>query len=478
MRERLEIFPGLIGGIEKELKGFHTISVLPMPDNRRVQGNATPNQSADNIEDALWRLKINDNQEGGGVGQSAAYPDRPGEPDCHYYLKTGLCGYGSNCRFNHPNYVSQGAPYNCELPERVGQPDCGYYLKTGTCKYGSTCKYHHPRDRRGAGPVSFNILGLPMRKEEKECPYYMRTGSCKFGVACKFDHPEPRSVGTVVPVAGSGAYGSMGSTVLPSSGLPYVGGLPAWSLPKMSYVSGPRMPALPPYMPVVISPSHGVVPAQGWNTYMGSIDPVSSNGSSSVLNSNFIYNSPSLAESGSSAQVHASSTSITNLPERPDQPECRYFMNNGTCKYGPDCKFHHPKERMAQSVANQSGLPLRPGQAVCSYYTMYGHCKFGSTCKYDHPVVAHPYNYTLSFPNVSMLDSSVLNYPRSWSAAHSSDTSPPKLSKFPDWVQKHDATSNKNDNSDTKTSEDSPEQSGSSPHSTPPSTEPLHDQSG
>lgn len=39
-----------------------------------------------------------------------------------------------------------------------------YYLKTGTCKYGSTCKYHHPKDRNGAGPVSFNILGLPMRQ--------------------------------------------------------------------------------------------------------------------------------------------------------------------------------------------------------------------------------------------------------------------------------------------------------------------------
>lgn len=74
-----------------------------------------------------------------------------------------------------------------------------------------------------------------------------------------------------------------------------------------------------------------------------------------------------------------------------------------------------------------------------------------------------------------MLDSSVFNYPRSLSAAHSSETSPSKSSKFPDWVQKHGAARNK---SDSKTSEDSPEQSGSSPHSTPTSTEPLHDQSG
>lgn len=45
-------------------------------------------------------------------------------------------------------------------PKHVWQ----YFLKTGTCKYGSTCKFHHPRDRRGAGPVLFNILGLPMHQ--------------------------------------------------------------------------------------------------------------------------------------------------------------------------------------------------------------------------------------------------------------------------------------------------------------------------
>lgn len=118
------------------------------------------------------------------------------------------------------------------------------------------------------------------------------------------------------------------------------------------------------------------------------------------------------------------------------------------------------------------------GQAVCSYYSMYGLCKYGPTCKFDHPVVAPPYNYTLSLPTLSMLDSPLFNYPRSLSTAHSSETSPSKSSKFPDWVQKHDATNNEHENSDTKTPEDSPEQAASSPRPIPTSTEPLHDQSG
>lgn len=93
-----------------------------------------------------------------GVNGAGPYPDRPGQQDCIYYLRTGLCGYGTNCRYNHPNYASQvmnyilflfvldtvvmvsiddyGDLWCCvkmqdtiygiggELPERDGEPDC------------------------------------------------------------------------------------------------------------------------------------------------------------------------------------------------------------------------------------------------------------------------------------------------------------------------------------------------------------------
>lgn len=117
------------------------------------------------------------------------------------------------------------------------------------------------------------------------------------------------------------------------------------------------------------------------------------------------------------------------------------------------------------------------GQAICSNYSMYGICKYGPACKFDHPVV-YTQDYSLSLPNLAMLDSSLFNYPRGVSIAHSSETSPSKSSKFPDWVQKHDAASNKHDKSDTKISEDSSERASSSPNSIQASTEPLHDHSG
>lgn len=49
---------------------------------------------------SMWRLGLSGSG-GGGVG-GESYPERPDEPDCIYYLRTGVCGYGSRCRFNHP----------------------------------------------------------------------------------------------------------------------------------------------------------------------------------------------------------------------------------------------------------------------------------------------------------------------------------------------------------------------------------------
>lgn len=80
----------------------------------------------------------------------------------------------------------------------------------------------------------------------------------------------------------------------------------------------------------------------------GSLNPVTS--------ANFFGGSGSIDQS-------YTLTSASNLPERPGEPECRYFMNTGDCKYGSDCKYHHPKEKTAQIAASSMGplgLPLRP----------------------------------------------------------------------------------------------------------------------
>ncbi|KAK4484345.1 hypothetical protein RD792_006922 [Penstemon davidsonii] len=381
--------------------------------------------------EVMSRLKMESSDDNGRVGDEPGpvlYPERPGEPDCIYYLRTGSCGYGSNCRFNHPcNGGGQGqvqiSPFllcvygvknTSELPERAGKPDCGFFIKTGTCKYGSTCKYHHPKDKQADSLVLLNILGLPMRQDAKPCIYYMRTGACKYGHSCKFHHPQPQTTANVSPVP---VYGSA------SSGAPSVGDLSAAaSLSKETYFSSPVLQLQQSYMPLVLSPS------QGWNTYMGSVSPLSV---TSVL----------------TPPASNGHLSVFYLPERPEQPECRYFMNNGSCKYGPDCKYHHPREKISQLASSSLGplgLPLRPGQPICSYYTFYGLCKYGPTCKFDHPLDGYSYAYSISVPPLVTSYSPSTPYQRTPSIVISSETSPSKSLKLNDWINKGDTASNKN----------------------------------
>lgn len=88
-------------------------------------------------------------------------------------------------------------------PQRPGQIECDFYMKTGECKYGERCKFHHPLDRSVSSVsvkdvhqpnVKLTLAGLPRREGAVHCPYYMKTGMCKYGATCKFDHPPPGEV--------------------------------------------------------------------------------------------------------------------------------------------------------------------------------------------------------------------------------------------------------------------------------------------
>ncbi|XP_074326374.1 uncharacterized protein LOC141664343 isoform X2 [Apium graveolens] len=75
-----------------------------------------------------------------------------------------------------------------EFPERPGQPECSFYLKTGDCKYRATCKFHHPKTRKTTFTLSDR--GLPLRPDQSICSHFSRYGICKYGPACKYDHSE------------------------------------------------------------------------------------------------------------------------------------------------------------------------------------------------------------------------------------------------------------------------------------------------
>eukprot|EP00850_Spirogloea_muscicola_P006260 SM000029S10555 [mRNA] locus=s29:952187:953016:+ [translate_table: standard] len=110
------------------------------------------------------------------------------------------------------------------FPERPGQPECQYYLRTGDCKYGATCRFHHPSDRALPSPTCvLSPIGLPLREgtlrrvggpaDSKRthvplptqgsptCTFYSRFGICKYGPTCRYDHPMHISPAPGPPVA-------------------------------------------------------------------------------------------------------------------------------------------------------------------------------------------------------------------------------------------------------------------------------------
>ncbi|XP_023520659.1 zinc finger CCCH domain-containing protein ZFN-like isoform X2 [Cucurbita pepo subsp. pepo] len=320
--------------------------------------------------DALWQMNLGS----GEIMGSGSYPVRPGEPDCSYYIRTGLCRFGATCRFNHPpnrELAIATARMKGEFPERIGQPECQYYLKTGTCKFGATCKFHHPRDKAGiAGRVALNILGYPLRPSETECAYYLRTGQCKFGNTCKFHHPQPTNM--MVSLRGSPIYPTVQS---PTPGQQsYPGGSTNWS--RASFIPSPRWQGPSSYASLILP--QGVLSVPGWNTFNDQLGSVSSSESPQQTRENV-------------------------FPERPGQPECQFYMKTGDCKFGAVCRFHHPRERVIPApdcVLSPIGLPLRPGEPLCIFYSRYGICKFGPSCKFDHPMGIFAYNLSAaSTPN-------------------------------------------------------------------------------
>ncbi|KAK7389160.1 hypothetical protein VNO78_23995 [Psophocarpus tetragonolobus] len=318
-------------------------------------------------------------------GVARHYPLRPEAEDCAFYMKTGNCKFGFNCKFNHPiRRKTQAVKEKAvgekeETTERSGATECKYYQRSGGCKFGKSCKYNHTRGKSSTASVQvleLNFLGLPIRPGERECPYYMRTGSCKFGANCKFNHPDPTAVGGCDPPSG---YGNGGSFSLQGVSQP---SQPSWSSPRTLNESSP-------FVPMMLSPTQGIsTQSTDWNGYQASVYLPER---SMHPPSTFVINNPAIDTNA--YMHHQKQIPVEEFPERPGEPECSYFLKTGDCKFKSNCKFHHPKNRGARLPPcnlSDKGLPLRPDQSVCSHYSRYGICKFGPACKFDHPINLQP----------------------------------------------------------------------------------------
>lgn len=147
--------------------------------------------------------------------------------------------------------------------------------------------------------------GLQMSAED--CRDYLRTGRCKYGPSCKYNHPANVQSG-----------GGMRAPIDPSEPLFPV----RLNEPLCQY-----------YM------KHGSCkfgqackfnhpPQLSHSSQVAGDTPVTGNGRSTDV--------PVVFSQCDGPMM------LQFLPQRPDEPDCIYFLKNGRCKYGATCRYHHP----------------------------------------------------------------------------------------------------------------------------------------
>ncbi|XP_051135982.1 zinc finger CCCH domain-containing protein 37-like isoform X2 [Andrographis paniculata] len=333
------------------------------------------------------------------------YPQRPGEKDCAYYMQTRTCKFGDSCIFDHPIWVPEGGLPDWKevpllpseyLPERPGEPDCPFFLKTQRCKFGTRCKFNHPREKTLLMYGADNDGGafLPERPSEPPCAFFMKTGQCKFGATCKFNHPR----GMHTPTAGAENGSVMPNRVGTPGQLDFT---PAMLHNSKGLPIRPGFEDCPFYVKTG-SCKYGATCRYNhpnriaYDPSTAAIVPSLLSSSSTPFNLGVASAASLLSTFDPRLAQSALGLGPTIYPQRPGRPECDYYMKTGLCKFRDTCKFHHPfdravsaasvKESQQQNVKlTLAGLPRREGAIQCPFYMKTGTCKYGPTCKFDHP---------------------------------------------------------------------------------------------
>ncbi|XP_020571425.1 zinc finger CCCH domain-containing protein 37-like isoform X2 [Phalaenopsis equestris] len=283
------------------------------------------------------------------------YPQRPGEKDCVHYMLTRTCKFGEACKFDHPVWVPEGGipdwkevpliPTSESLPERPGEPDCPYFLKTQTCKYGSKCKFNHPREKLSASITVAESIEFPFNSElperpseavctgEAECPFYLKTGSCKYGATCRYSHPDRVFINPTHTA-------NLNNAIL----TPAVASYPLG-------VVNPAATFLPTVDPRLAQVGVTVYPQRPGEIecdyYMRT--------GHCKFGERCRFHHPvdrSIPNATSAKQPQESvKLTLAGLPRREGSVACPFYMKTGICKYGVACRFDHPPPGEAVAMA-------------------------------------------------------------------------------------------------------------------------------
>ncbi|KAJ1294107.1 hypothetical protein BS78_01G120700 [Paspalum vaginatum] len=367
------------------------------------------------------------------IGVSAGYPQRPGKLNCRFYMSTGSCSYGSSCHFNHPrmkpklelsSFPSEQRDHEVEflelnrvgLPIREGARKCTYYMRNGTCRYGKKCCYNHPEqvlDTQLHTPTGWDDTNLQSSPHSKKSPEHATIDGNGVSSGSGILPPNilrmllpPQNVPPCTeekemkvkkdPEWSSASDDSDGCCSADSSNGP---------LCKQEHVDYPERPECPFLLKFgnckFASSCQYYHPKDKFPSRYHPEDKFPSR-----------YHAREKFPSRYHPKMDPTLAELTAYPDRPGEPECPFYVKTGSCKFGTNCNFHHPKDltpSMQQDSASpkrsvaanehhpttrttlqdcmyeQQKYPERPGQPDCRYYMQFGKCKFQSACIFNHP---------------------------------------------------------------------------------------------
>lgn len=202
--------------------------------------------------------------------------------------------------------------------------------------------HHHPQYHQNgsmSAPVAHPYAQHPRSAQHSEgqqtgtpvedCRDFLRTGRCKYGASCKYNHP---------PNVQSG--GGIKAPIDPSEPL---------------YPLRPNEPICQYFI------KHGTCKfGQACKFHH---PPQMAGTGSSMLNNNAVLLSLPLGRKPDGTQGIWTTTpngggndsGVQILPQRPDEPNCIYFLKNGRCKYGATCRYHHPLNFHDRSNGGRNG---------------------------------------------------------------------------------------------------------------------------
>ena len=226
---------------------------------------------------------------------------------------------------SRPSVPDYGDPYSVP-PMRPGQPDCSFFMKTGTCKFGDQCKFNHPPHMRAAPKGAAPGFGAPMPAHHA---------------------PAPPSTG-------------FWETHMSPDGIPYffnpVTAVSTWDPPADLFAPQQNFAA-----PPASAAFAGAMTNYAQQGAEAGRQVAAQTAAAGALSFSF-----DPARQMQTAMANAIVAQQGLLPLRPGEPECAFYLKTGTCKYGHECRFHHPIGGAATQVSVQ--YPVR---ALLSRWSSY-----------------------------------------------------------------------------------------------------------